>query len=143
MEFSIRAPFHRFPNCNFAGHCGERYFGCKQRQLLGEEHYLHDKQSRTIGEWLDLCSIDLYENGVRWLRDMPDKLPDLQYKPKQTSGQCIAWQIFKDDRAAHLLSFEDFAPRLDFESCHDAWFLEKPIKLEVDCFEEFEAHLLE
>jgi hypothetical protein len=33
--------------------------------------------------------------------------------------------------------------RLDIDSCRDAWFLEKPIKLKEDRFEDFKAHLLE
>jgi hypothetical protein len=121
----------------------ERFFGLKQKQLLGEEHYLHNKKSRTISEWLDLCGVDLYEHGVRWPRDKLDELPDLRFQPKQTSGQCIAWQIFNDNRATHLPSFEELASGLDIESCRDAWFLEKPIKLKEDRFENFKAHLLE
>jgi hypothetical protein len=110
---------------------------------LEEEHYLYDNQSQTIGEWLDLCDIDLNEHGVRWPRDELDELPDLRSQPKHTSDQCIAWQIFKDDRTAHLPSFEELVPRLDVESCRDAWFLEKPIKLKEDRFEEFKARLLD
>jgi hypothetical protein len=109
---------------------------------LKEKHYLHDKQSRTIGEWLDLCGIDLKEHGVRWPRDELDELSDLRFHTKQTSGQCIDWQIFKDDRVAHLPSFERLVPGLDIESCRDAWFLEKPIKLREDRFDEFKTHLL-
>jgi hypothetical protein len=108
-----------------------------------EEHYLNDKQSRTIGEWLDLCGIDLDEHGVRWPRDELDGLADLRFQPKQTSGQCVSWQIFKDDRVVHLPSFEDLVPRLDIDSCREAWFLEKPIKLKEDCFADFKIHLLE
>lgn len=104
---------------------------------------MHNKKSRTISEWLDFCGIDLYENEVRWLHDKLDELPDLRLQPKQTSGQCVAWQISRDDRAAYLPSFEDLVLRLDFESCRDAWFLEKPIKLKKDRFEGFKAHLLE
>jgi hypothetical protein len=36
---------------------------------------------------------------------------------------------------------EDFVPRLDFESCRDAWFLEKLIEFRKDRFEAFKAHL--
>jgi hypothetical protein len=121
----------------------EMYFGLKQKQLLGEEHYLHNIKSRTISEWLDLCGVDLYEHGVRWLRDKLDELPDLRFQPKQTSGQCIAWQIFNDNRATHLPSFKELVSGLDIGSCRDAWFLEKPIKLKEDRFEDFKANLLE
>jgi hypothetical protein len=101
-------------------HHGEKHLGFK-RCSLGEEHYLDDKRSRIIGEWLDLCGIDLYRNGVRWPRDKLDKLLDIRSQPKQTSGQCIAWQIFKDDRAAHLPPFEELVSRLDIDSCRDAY----------------------
>jgi hypothetical protein len=104
---------------------------------------LHNKKSRTISGWLDLCGTDLYENEARWTRDKLDELSDLRFQPKQTSGQCVAWRISRDDRAAYLPSFEDLVPRLDLESCRDAWFLEKPIKLKEDRFEDFKAHLLE
>jgi hypothetical protein len=124
-------------------HHGEKHLGFK-RCSLGEEHYLDDKRSRIIGEWLDLCGIDLYKNGVRWPRDKLDKLLDIRSQPKQTSGQCIiAWQIFKDDRAAHLPPFEELVSRLDTDSYRDAWFLEKPIKLKADQFKGFKARLLE
>jgi hypothetical protein len=55
----------------------------------------------------------------------------------------IAWKIFKDDRVAHLPSVEELVPRLDIQFCCDAWFLEKPIKLKEDRFENFKGHLLE
>jgi hypothetical protein len=97
----------------------------------------------TISEWLDLCGIDLYENEVHWLHDKLDELPDLRFQAKETSGQYVAWRIFRDDRAAYLPSFKDLVPRLDFESCRDARFLEKPIKLRKDRFEGFKAHLSE
>jgi hypothetical protein len=104
---------------------------------------MHDKQSRTIGEWLDLCGINLNEHGVRWPHDVLDELSDLRFQPRQISGQCVAWHIFKDERVACLPSFEELIPRLDIESCRDAWFLEKPIKLKEDRFEDFKAKLLE
>ena len=115
----------------------------ERKQLPEEKHYLHNKKPLAISEWLDLCGIDLYENEVRWLHGKLDELPDLRLQPKQTSGQCAAWRIFRDDRTAYLPSFEDFMRRLDFESCRDAWFLEKPIKLKKDRFEDSKAHLLE
>jgi hypothetical protein len=124
-------------------HHRERYPGFKRKRSLEKEHYLGDKHSPTIGDWLDLCDIDLHKNGVRWPRDKLDKLPDLRSQPKQTSGQCIAWQIFKDDRATHLPPFEELVSRLDIDSCRDAWFLEKAIKLKADRFKDFKAHLLE
>jgi hypothetical protein len=124
-------------------HHEERNLGDQRVCSLGKKHCLYNKQSRTTGEWLDLCGIDLYENGVCWPRDELDELPDLRFQPRQISGQCIAWQIFKDDRAAHLPPFEELVSRLDIDSCRDAWFLEKPIKLKEDRFEAFKAHLLE
>jgi hypothetical protein len=99
---------------------GERNLGDQRVCSLWKKHCLYDKQSRNIGEWLDLCGIDLYENGVCWPRDELDELPDLRLQPRQTSGQCIAWQIFKDDRAAHLPPFEELVSRLDINSCRDA-----------------------
>jgi hypothetical protein len=133
----------KFTTVDSAERYRERYFGLKQKQLLAEEHYLHNIKSRTISEWLDLCGVDLYEHGVRWPRDKLDELPDLRFQPKQTSGQCIAWQIFNDNRATHLPSFEELVSGLDMGSRRDAWFLEKPIKLKEDRFEDFKAHLLE
>lgn len=125
------------------GNYGKQCPGLKRRYSREEEHYLHDKRSRTIGEWLDLCGIDLHENRIDWPREKLDGLLDLRSHPKQTSGQCIAWQIFKDDRATHLPPFEELVSRLDIESCRDAWFLEQPIKLRGDRFKDFKAHLLE
>jgi hypothetical protein len=61
---------------------------------------MYDELSRTIDGWLDLCGINLIENGVRWLRNELDELPYLHFQPKQTSSQCMAWQMLKDDRAA-------------------------------------------
>jgi hypothetical protein len=67
---------------------------------------MHDELSRTVGEWLELCGINLTENRVGRLRNELDKLPYLRFHSKQTSSQCMACQIFKNDRAAqapHLL----------------------------------------
>jgi hypothetical protein len=61
---------------------------------------MYDELSRTIGGWIDLCGINFVENGVRWPRNELDELPYLRFQPRQTSGQCIAWQIFNDDMAA-------------------------------------------
>ena len=104
-------------------------------------HDLDDKQSRTVGQWLHLCGVDLNENGIRWPCERLNELPDLRVQPKQISDQCIAWQIFQDDKAGALPSFEELVPRLDFKSCRDAWFLEKPIKLKGDQFADFKVHL--
>jgi hypothetical protein len=139
-------PDHSFednPTVASTGHYGENHLGCKRERLLEEERYLYNKKSRTTREWLDVCGIDLGEHGVRWPRDKLDKLPNLHFQPEQTSGQCIAWQIFENDRTAHLPSFEELVPRLDIESCRDAWFLEKPIKLKEDRFEDFKEYLLD
>jgi hypothetical protein len=142
-DFRSQHPSKSTTTIDSAERYKRKYLRLKRKQLLGEEHYLHNKKSRTIGEWLDLCGIDLYEHGVRWPSDKLDELPNLRFQPKQTSGQCIAWQMFKDDRAAHLPSFEELVSRLDIESCRDAWFLEKPIKLKEDHFEYFKEYLLD
>jgi hypothetical protein len=124
------------------GHYRKNHPGYERKQLPDQEHFLHNKKPRAISEWVDLCGIDLYENEVHWLHDKLDELPDLRFQAKETSGQCVTWRIFRDDRAAYLPSFEDLVPRLDLESCRDAWCLEKPIKLKEDRFEDFKAHLL-
>jgi hypothetical protein len=144
-RWSLRCehPSKSIPTVDSARRYSERYTGFEQRHSLEKKHYLHDKQSRTIGEWLDICNIDLLENGVRWLHYELDGLPDLRARPKRTSGQCIAWHISKDDRAVNLPPFEELVPRLDVESCRDAWLQEKPIKLREDRFEDLKAHLLE
>jgi hypothetical protein len=136
-------PSNGNPTKDSAGHYEGNHLAWERKQLLGEEQYLHNIQSRNISEWLNFCGIDLYEHGVRWPRDKLDELPNLRTQPEQTSGQCVAWQIFENDRAAHLPSFEELVSRLDIESCRDAWCLEKPIKLKEDRFEEFKARLLD
>lgn len=121
---------------------GECCLGSKPRHVLRVDHDPQNKRSLTISEWLDRCNIDLYENGVNWPCDMLDEIPDLRFLPKRTSGQCIDWQIFKDDRVVQLPSFEELVPRLDVGACRDAWFLEEPIKLKKERFEDLKAHLL-
>ena len=120
-------------------------YGKKDQRVcaLEKRHFMHDEQSRTIGEWLDLCGINLNEYGVCWPRDELNGVSDLRCRPKQTTGQYVAWNILKDEIVAHLPSFEELIPRLDIESCRDAWFLKKPIKLKEDCFKDFKAKLLE
>jgi hypothetical protein len=142
-QFTIRAPLQGNLIVDFTGHYGRNHLRCERKQLLGEEHYLHNIPSRYISEWLNVCGIDFYEHRVRWPRNTLDELPNLRVQPEQTSGQCVAWQIFKDDRAAHLPSFEELVPRLNIDSSRDAWFLEKPIKLKEDRFKGFKSHLLE
>jgi hypothetical protein len=144
-QWSVRSehPFKGNPTVDPVGHYGGNHLGCERKQLLGEEHYLHNIRSRNISEWLNFCGIDLYEHGVRWPRDKLDELPNLRFHPEQTAGQCITWQIFKDDGAAHLPSFEELVPRLNIASCRDAWSLEKPIKLKEDRFEDFKECLLD
>jgi hypothetical protein len=136
-------PFLGNPIVDSTEHYGRNHLECQRKKLLGEAHYLHNISTRNISEWLNVCGINLYEHGVRWPRDELDELPNLRVQSEQTSSQCIAWQIFKDDSAAHLPSFEELVPRLDIESCRDAWFLEKPIRLRKDRFDEFKTHLLE
>jgi hypothetical protein len=136
-------PFLGNPIVDSTEHYGRNHLECQQTQLLGEAHYLHNISSRNISEWLNVCGINLYEHGVRWPRDELDELPNLRVQSQQTSSQCIAWQIFKDDSAAHLPSFEELVPRLDIESCRDAWFLEKPIKLKEDRVEDFKEYSLD
>jgi hypothetical protein len=70
---------------------------------------MYDELSRTIGGWIDLCGINFVENGVRWPRNELDELPYLRFQPRQTSGQCIAWQIFNDDMAAQAPNVSYYA----------------------------------
>lgn len=136
-------PFLGNPIVDPTEHYGRNHLECQRKQLLGEAHCLHNISSRNISEWLNVCVIDLYEHGVRWPREELDELPNLRVQPEQTSSQCIAWQIFRDNSAGHLPSFEELVCRLDIDSCRDAWFLEKPIKLKEDHLEGFKSHLLE
>jgi hypothetical protein len=71
-----------------------------------------------------------------------NEVPNLRFQPEQTSGQCIACRIFKDDRAAHPPPFEELVSRHGIEFCRGPWFLEKPIKLKEDRFEDFKEYLL-
>jgi hypothetical protein len=96
-----------------------------------------------VGDWLRLCGIDLSENKIPWPLDKLDRLPNLRACPEETYNQCIAWHIFKSDKAVHLPSFEMLIPTLDIGSCSDAWFLEKRIKLKDHLFADFKAQLLE
>jgi hypothetical protein len=70
-------PSKGHPTVESTGRYGKKHPEYDRKQLPEEEHYLHNKKSRTISEWLDLCGIDLYENEVRWLHDKLDELPDL------------------------------------------------------------------
>jgi hypothetical protein len=108
----------------------------------GEQHVSH-REPQSVGDWLKLCGIDLSENEVPWPLDKLDRLPDLRTCPKETYNQCIAWHIFRSDKAVRLPSFEMLIPTLDIGSCSDAWFLEKRIKLKENLFADFKVQLLE
>jgi hypothetical protein len=43
---------------------------------------MYDELSRTIGGWLDLCGINLIENGVCWPRNELDELSYLRFQLK-------------------------------------------------------------
>jgi hypothetical protein len=104
----------------------------------GEQHVSH-REPQSVGDWLKLCGIDLSENEVPWPLDKLDRLPDLRTCPKETYNQCIAWHIFRSDKAVRLPSFEMLIPTLDIGSCSDAWFLEKRIKLKENLFADFKV----
>lgn len=110
---------------------------------IEQEHRVIHQPLSTVGEWLKLCDIDLDRNEIRWPLQKLNELPDLRRRPMETDGQCIAWHIFKDERTNKLPSYETFVPELDFKSCRDAWYLERPIKLKGDKFAEFKTQLLQ
>jgi len=101
------------------------------------------KESQSVGDLLRLCRVDLSENEVPWPLDKLDRLPNLRACPEETYNQCVAWHIFRSDKAVRLPSFETLVPTLDIGSCSDAWFLEKRIKLKDHRFADFKAQLLE
>lgn len=140
-------PYERFfegpPDTSHTRRSGERVCWDEQVNTLEKEHDVDYRQPWTFGKWLESCHIDLSECGIRWPLAKLNELRDLRTRPKETHDQCIAWHIFRDNRAANLPSFETFVPTLDFVSCRDAWFLEKPIKLKEDHFTEFKVQLTE
>ena len=64
-DFLSGHPFKGHLTIEFTGHYGGNHPRYEGKQLLEEEHYLHNKKSRTTSEWLDLYGIELYENRVR------------------------------------------------------------------------------
>lgn len=120
----------------------ERHMGVEKINKPGERHVDH-KQPQSVGEWLRLCRVDLSENEVPWPPNKLNRLPNLRNCPEVTPDQCIAWHIFRDDRAVCLPSFEMLVPTLDAESCSDAWLLEKPIKMKEARLGDFKSQLLE
>jgi hypothetical protein len=108
----------------------------------GKHHDSH-KESQSVGDLLRLCRVDLSENEIPWPLDKLDRLPNLRACPEETYNQCIAWHIFRSDKAVRLPSFEMLIPTLDIGSCSDAWFLEKRIKLKETLFVDFKLQLLE
>jgi len=108
----------------------------------GGQHVGH-REPQSVGDWLRLCGIDLCENEVPWPLDKLDRLPNLRACPEETYNQCIAWHIFRSDKAVRLPSFEMLIPTLGIGSCSDAWFLEKRIKLKGNMFADFKVQLLE
>jgi hypothetical protein len=107
------------------------------------EHHVSHREPQSVGDWLRLCGIDLSENEISWPLDKLDRLPNLRTCPQETYDQCIAWHIFRSDKAVRLPSFEMLIPTLDIGSCNDAWFLKKRLKLKEARFADFRAQLLE
>lgn len=131
------------PGASVAPLHGGRVRRDEQVTTIENEHHVDHEPLATVGEWLELCDIDLDRNEIGWPLQKLNELPDLRRCPMEIDGQCIAWHIFKDDRGNNLPSYDMSVPGLNFESCRDAWYLERPVKLKRDGFARFKAHLLE
>jgi hypothetical protein len=82
-----------------------------------------------VSEWLKYCALDLSPCEVPWPLEKLDRLSNLRTQPKETHDQCVAWQIFKDERTVRLPSLEMVLVSLDAASYTHAWRLNDPVRL--------------
>lgn len=135
--------FEFTPGGHLARPCEKRHLEVEHVNPPNKGNHADSQQPHSVGDWLRLCGVDLYGNEIRWPLDKLNELPDLRAQPKEIYDQCVAWHIFRDDRAVRFPSFENIVLKLDAERCSDAWFLEKPIKLKEDGFTDFKVQLSE
>ena len=101
------------------------------------------KEPESVGEWLDLCDVDLAESEIPWPLDKLNELPDLRTQAKQTQQQCTTWHIFKDERAAQLPSLERVVNNLKPDASNGAWRLNRRIRLGDDHVSDWKVRLCE
>jgi hypothetical protein len=101
------------------------------------------EEPNCVSKCIEYCAVDLTACEVPWLLEKLDQLADLRTQPMETHDQCIAWQNFKDERAAGLPSLEKALISLDAASCSDAWRSNNPVRLTDHDFLEWKVHLLE
>jgi hypothetical protein len=101
------------------------------------------EEPKSVNEWLRYCALDLSACEVPWPLEKLDGISDLRTQPKETHDQCVAWQIFKDERTTRLPSLERVLVSLDAASCTDVWRLNDAVRLTDHEFLDWKAQLLE
>lgn len=129
---------------NRARHYKTHHAGVAQTERGGKQaHNVRLEEPQSVSEWLKHCAVDLSACEVPWPLEKLDQLPNLRTQPKETHDQCIAWQIFKDERTARLPSLERVLVSLDAASCTDIWRINDPIRMTDHDFLEWKIQLLE
>jgi hypothetical protein len=130
---------HVIPGGNLARHCKSQHAGVAHE----ESHDGKVEEPKSVSEWLKYCALDLSACEVPWPLEKLDRLSDLRTQPKETHDQCVAWQIFKDERTIRLPSLERVLISLDTASCTDAWRLNDPVRLTDHGLLDWKVQLLE
>lgn len=134
---------HVIPGGNLARHYKSQHAGVVHTDKSEESQDGKVEEPKSVGEWLKYCALDLSACEVPWPLEKLDRLSDLRTQPKETHDQCVAWQIFKDERTARLPSLERVLVSLDAASCTDIWRLNDPVRLTDHEFLDWKAQLLE
>ena len=128
---------------NLARHYKTRHAGVAP-VVRGKQVCNNDlEETECVSKWLEYCAVDLSACEVPWPLEKLDQLADLRTQPTETHDQCIAWQIFKDERVARLPSLERVLISLDAASCSDAWRSNVPVRLTDHDFLDWKVQLLE